>query len=43
LLLLRPEVLSSAVLFRPMIPLTPEKTPNLETKIYSWLQGKEIP
>jgi phospholipase/carboxylesterase len=32
LLLLRTEVLSSAVLFRPMIPLIPEKIPNLETK-----------
>src|ERR671910_967673 len=32
LLLLRTEALSSAVLFRPMIPLTPEKIPNLETK-----------
>src|SRR5215217_3549942 len=32
LLLLRPEILSSAVLFRPMIPLMPEKVPSLKTK-----------
>ncbi|MBI2486805.1 MAG: alpha/beta hydrolase [Deltaproteobacteria bacterium] len=28
-LLLRPELLDGAVLFRPMVPLVPEKTPNI--------------
>lgn len=32
LLLLRPEVMSSAVLFRVMVPFIPEKVPNLATK-----------
>jgi predicted esterase len=32
LLLLRPEVVSSAVLFRAMVPFLPEKVPNLTTK-----------
>jgi phospholipase/carboxylesterase len=32
LLLLRPEVMSSAVLFRAMVPFIPEKVPNLTTK-----------
>lgn len=43
LLLLRPEVLSSAVLFRPMIPLTPEKIPNLETKSIFMAAGERDP
>lgn len=32
LLLLRPEILFSAILFRPMIPLVPEPLPNLSNK-----------
>jgi phospholipase/carboxylesterase len=32
MLLLRPEVLSSAILFRPMIPLVPDTIPNLSGK-----------
>ena len=32
LLLLRPEILFSAILFRPMIPLVPELLPNLSNK-----------
>src|SRR5919106_2197717 len=32
MLLLRPEVLSSATLFRPMIPLVPDTLPNLSSK-----------
>src|ERR671912_1157281 len=32
LLLLRPEVMSSAVLFRAMIPFMPERVPNLSAK-----------
>jgi phospholipase/carboxylesterase len=32
ILLLRPEVLSSAILFRPMIPLMPDTLPNLSNK-----------
>jgi len=43
LVLLRPEVLSSAVLFRPMIPLTPEKIPNLETKNIFMAAGERDP
>src|SRR5215208_153317 len=43
LLLLRPEVLSSAVLFRAMIPLTPEKIPNLETKNIFRAAGERDP
>lgn len=43
LLLLRPEVLSSAVLFRSMIPLTPEKIPNLETKNIFMAAGERDP
>jgi predicted esterase len=31
-LLLRPEILSSAILFRPMIPLAPDTIPNLSSK-----------
>src|SRR5215213_8877108 len=43
LLILRTEVLSSAVLFRPMIPLTPEKIPNLETKNIFMAAGERDP
>jgi predicted esterase len=43
LLLLRTVVLSSAVLFRPMIPLTPEKIPNLETKNIFMAAGERDP
>jgi predicted esterase len=32
ILLLRPEILSSAILFRPMVPLVPEKLPDLSSK-----------
>ena len=32
LLLLRPEILSAAILFRAMVPLVPEKKPNLAAK-----------
>ena len=32
MLLLRPEILSAAVLFRAMVPLTPEQQPNLSSK-----------
>lgn len=32
MLLLRPEVLSAAILFRAMVPLIPEKRPNLALK-----------
>ena len=32
ILLLRPEVLSGAILFRPMIPLIPDTLPNLSSK-----------
>jgi phospholipase/carboxylesterase len=32
ILLLRPEILSSAILFRPMIPLVPDTLPNLSSK-----------
>jgi phospholipase/carboxylesterase len=43
LLLLRPEVLSSAVLFRPMIPLSPEKIPDLTTKNILMAAGERDP
>lgn len=43
LLLLRPEVMSSAVLFRPMIPLMPEKIPNLTTKNIFMAAGDQDP
>lgn len=33
LLLLKPEILFSAILFRPMIPLVPEPLPNLSNKL----------
>ena len=32
ILLLRPEVISSAILFRAMVPFIPEKVPDLTTK-----------
>jgi phospholipase/carboxylesterase/glyoxalase family protein len=32
ILLLRPEILSGAILFRPMIPLVPDTLPNLSSK-----------
>jgi len=32
MLLLRPEILSAAILFRAMVPLIPETTPNLNSK-----------
>jgi phospholipase/carboxylesterase len=32
MLLLRPEILSGAILFRPMIPLVPDTLPNLSSK-----------
>jgi predicted esterase len=32
LLLIRPEIISSAVLFRAMVPFMPEKAPNLTGK-----------
>ena len=32
MLLLRPEILSSAILFRAMVPLVPEKLPDLSSK-----------
>jgi phospholipase/carboxylesterase len=43
LLFLRPEVLSSAVLFRPMLPLMPKKIPNLETKNIFMAAGDRDP
>ena len=43
LLLLRPEVMSSAVLFRAMVPLIPEKVPNLTTKNIFMGAGKHDP
>jgi predicted esterase len=43
LLLLRPKVLSSAVLFRAMISLTPEKIPNLEMKNIFMAAGDRDP
>ena len=43
LLLLRPEILSSAVLFRPMIPLMPEKVPSLKTKNIFMAAGDQDP
>ena len=32
LLLIHPSVLRGAILFRPMVPLVPERTPNLSTR-----------
>jgi predicted esterase len=36
MLLLRPEILSAAILFRAMVPLTPETRPNLNSK-HIWI------
>jgi predicted esterase len=38
MLLLRPEILSAAILFRAMVPLVPEKKPNLNSKRI-WIGG----
>lgn len=43
MLLLRPEVISSAVLFRAMIPFMPEKVPNLATKNIFMAAGERDP
>jgi predicted esterase len=43
LLLLRPEVLSGAILFRAMLPLEPEKLPNLKGKKVFLSAGKYDP
>jgi phospholipase/carboxylesterase len=43
MLLLRPEVISSAVLFRAMIPFMPEKVPNLATKNIFMAAGEHDP
>jgi len=38
MLLLRPEVLSAAILFRAMVPLVPDKKPNLNSK-HIWISA----
>jgi predicted esterase len=38
MLLIRPEILSSAILFRAMVPLIPERQPNL-SRIRVWIGG----
>src|SRR5215472_7458798 len=38
MLLLRPEILSSAILFRAMVPLVPDKKPNLNSK-HIWISA----
>jgi predicted esterase len=43
LLLLHPEILSSAVLFRAMVPFIPEKVPDLKTKHIFMAAGKHDP
>jgi phospholipase/carboxylesterase len=46
ILLLRPEILSGAILFRPMIPLVPDTLPNLSSKhvlISAGLQDPIVP
>lgn len=43
MLLLHPEVMSSAVLFRAMIPFMPEKVPNLSTKNIFIAAGEHDP
>ena len=43
MLLLRPEVISSAVLFRAMIPFMPDKVPNLATKNIFIAAGEHDP
>jgi len=36
MLLLRPEILSAAILFRAMVPLVPENLPELSS-VYVWI------
>jgi len=43
LLLLRPEIISSVVLFRAMVPFIPEKVPDLKTKHIFMAAGKHDP
>ena len=43
MLLLRPEIMSSAVLFRAMIPFVPKKDPNLATKNVFMAAGEHDP
>lgn len=43
LLLLRPETLAAAVLLRPMVPLLPEKQPDLKGKEILVLSGRSDP
>lgn len=43
MLLLRPEILSAAVLFRAMVPLIPETTPNLSGKHVLISEGEHDP
>jgi phospholipase/carboxylesterase len=38
MLLLRPEILSAAILFRAMVPLTPDKQPNLSS-VFVFISG----
>jgi predicted esterase len=43
MLLLRPEILSAAILFRPMVPLVPENLPDLSS-VHVWIgAGSEDP
>jgi predicted esterase len=42
MLLLRPEILSGAVLFRAMVPLMPEKQPNLSGRPVFLAAGRPI-
>jgi phospholipase/carboxylesterase len=41
MLLLRPEILSAAILFRAMVPLTPETQPNLSS-VHVWIGAGTI-
>lgn len=43
MLLLRPEILSSAILFRAMVPLVPEKLPDLTKKYIFMSSGLHDP
>jgi predicted esterase len=43
MLLLHPEVLDGAVLFRPMVPLVPDEMPNLEGKSILIVAGRSDP
>ena len=43
MLLLRPEILSAAILFRAMVPLVPEKQPNLSSKSILISEGDRDP